>query len=62
LRYRNIFFGATRFHNNIEDHDDISLVNSNRISYLRFPRQRRALCISSASHTADFTTSRHSQR
>ena len=26
-------------------------VNSNRTSYLRFPQQRRALCISSASHS-----------
>ena len=52
LRYGNIFFDVTRFHNNIEDrHDDISLVNSNRISYLLFPQQRRALCISSASHS-----------
>jgi hypothetical protein len=42
LRYGNIFFDVTRFHNNTEDHDDISLDNSNRISYLRFRQQRRA--------------------
>jgi hypothetical protein len=68
LRYGNIFFGVARFHNNTKDHNDISLVNSNRQPHLLLavPTTHNidVLCAFRLPPTADFnfTTVQHSQR
>lgn len=62
FRYGNIFLGVTRFHNNIEDHDDIFLLSIPTAPLTCGSHNSDVLCAFRLPPTADFTTIQHSQR